>query len=209
MSKLTLLVQITIAALLACSFPASANLQLLEPLQVDHYLLHDACLNVLNEQVSWELYASIVYLNMGAYFDRPSVSRAGFGKFFRDQSQEEYEHASKIIEYVNKRNATIKAISVNDSPKNEWSSPKEALADAIKLEKQVYAKLQHIHSVADQQCNDAHLTDFLESYYFVEQVDSIKELQMMYTTLNVDDSSAASTIEYWENIRLGKQKDEL
>lgn len=206
MSKLTLLVQITIAALLVCGFPASANLEIQESLKVDHYLLHDACLNVLNEQVSWELYASIVYLNMGAYFDRPSVSRAGFGKFFRDQSKEEYEHASKFIEYMNKRNATVTAISVSDSPKNEWNSPKEALGDAIKLEKQVYAKLQHIHSVADQQCNDAHLTDFLESYFFVEQVDSIKELQMMYTTLNVDDST---TIEYLENVRLEKQKDEL
>lgn len=175
----------------------------------DLYLMHDACVSVLNDQINWELYASLVYLNMAGYFDRPTVARPGFSKFFKDQSLEEYGHASKIIEYVNKRNATVKRISVDESPKSEWSTPKEALADAIKLEKHVYSKLQHIHDIADQKCQDNHLKDFLESYYFTEQVDSIRELQAMLTTLDIENPSTASLIEYMEDVKLRDSKSEL
>lgn len=199
---------ITVCTLLLCGHQlASADSQ---PTirQVDHYLLHDACGSVLNEQISWELYASLVYLNMAAYFDRPSVAKPGYAQFFKDQSLEEYSHASKFIDYINSRNSTVKRLSVDESPKSEWSSPKEALTDAIKLEKHVYGKIQHIHDVADQTCQDAHLTDFLESYYFIEQVNSIKELQEMLTTISVEDSSTSTLIEYLEDKQLAKKKKE-
>lgn len=168
----------------------------------DVYLLHESCENVINEQISWETYASLVYLNMAGYFDRPSVARPGFAKFFRDQSLEEYGHVNKFIDYINKRNGTVKGIAVDPSEKFDWSSPREALKDAIKLEKHVYGKIQHLHSVADQKCNDAHLTDFLESYFFVEQVDSIRELQTMLSTITVDDPTATAVIEHMEDVRL-------
>lgn len=31
---------------------------------LDHYKLHDSCLEALNEQINEELYASMVYMNM-------------------------------------------------------------------------------------------------------------------------------------------------
>lgn len=209
---MSILIKTTLAAVLlvSCTFVGAnldLKLNLLEKEATDHYLLNDACLNVLNEHVGWELYASVVYLNMAGYFDRPSVARLGYGKFFKDQSKEEYEHATKFIEYITKRNGVVKPITIEDSPKSEWNSPKDALADAIKLEKHVYAKIQHIHSVAEQQCNDAHLTDFLEGYFFTEQVDSISQLTTMFTKLDVSDPGAASVIDYLEDARL--RKDEL
>ncbi|CAA3006499.1 soma ferritin-like [Olea europaea subsp. europaea] len=175
----------------------------------DYYLIHNDCLNALNEQISWELYASIVYLNMAAYFDRPSVAHHGYAKFFRDQSLEEYNHAGKFIDYINTRNGTVKRISIDESPKNEWFSPREALLDAIKLEKHVYAKIQYIHDVADQKCQDSHLTDFLESYYFIEQVDSIKELQTMLTKIDLADPTASAVIVHITDEKLKKSKEDL
>lgn len=175
----------------------------------DYYLLHNDCLNVLNEQISWELYASIVYLNMAAYFDRPSVARNGYAKFFKDQSLEEYGHAAKFIDYINSRNGTVKRIAVDESPKNHWPSPREALADAIKLEKHVYAKIQYIHDVANQKCQDSHLTDFLEGNYFTEQVESINELQTMLTKIDIADSSAAAVITHITDEKLKKSKKDL
>uniref|UniRef100_A0A6G1SBP2 Ferritin n=1 Tax=Aceria tosichella TaxID=561515 RepID=A0A6G1SBP2_9ACAR len=199
---------LTLASLSVCGLLVSADDNGSLPFQ-DYYLLHNDCLNVLNEQISWELYASIVYLNMAAYFDRPSVARNGYAKFFKDQSLEEYGHAAKFIDYINSRNGTVKRISIEESPKNEWSSPRDALMDAIKLEKNVYAKIQYIHDVAEQKCQDSHLTDFLESYYFTEQVDSIKELQTMLTKINVADPSASAVIVHMTDERLKKSKDDL
>lgn len=206
MSRATcLVIALVCASLTNCVLVASAEDNGSQALQ-DHYLLHVDCLNVLNEQISWELYASIVYLNMAAYFARPTVARDGYAKFFREQSLEEYGHAAKFIDYINSRNGTVKRISIDESPKNEWSSPREALADAIKLEKYVYAKIQYIHDVADQKCQDVHLADFLESDYFTEQVESIKELQTMVTKLDVVDVSASAVIDFMTDERLLRAK---
>lgn len=173
-----------------------------EQLSRDLYLIHDDCNNALNDQVGWELYASLVYMNMAGYFGKPTVARPGFAKFFKDQSLEEYTHASKFIDYINKRNGTVRRLSVEDSPKSDWSSPVEALNDAIKLEKHVYAKIQHIHNMAEIKCQDGHLTDFLDTYFITEQVDSIRELQEMLSTLSVADQAAATMIEYMEDVKL-------
>ena len=206
MSRSLSFLAVLVCAILV-SFMLATNAQDNGSLSIqDHYLLHVDCLNLLNEQISWELYASIVYLNMAAYFDRPSVARNGYAKYFRDQSQEEYDHAGKFIDFINSRNGTVKRISVDESPKNEWSSPREALSDAIKLEKHVYAKIQYIHDVADQKCQDSHLTDFLESYFFTEQVESIQELQTMLTKVDVADPSAATVITHITDERLKKGK---
>lgn len=173
---------------------------------VDHYTMHGSCATMVDNHISLELYASMVYLNMAGYFDRPTVARAGYAKFFRDQSQEEYNHAAKFIDYLNKRNSTVKRIAIEESPKAEWASPREALEDAMTLEKHVLAKIHSIHEVAEQQCDDKHLTDFLESEFYTEQVDSIREIQYMITTISVKDPSAASVIEYTEDKKLLKGK---
>lgn len=211
MFKSTSILVVSVCALLVCVADGQVGHADDSDNQIheDHYLLHPDCSDVLNTQISWELYASIVYMNMGAYFDRPSVARNGYAKYFKDQSLEEYGHAAKFIDYINSRNGTVKRISIDESPKSDWSSPREALADAIKLEKHVYAKIQHIHDVADQKCQDAHLMDFLETYYFTEQVDSIKELQTMLTKISVTDSSASAVIDHItdERLRKGKKED--
>lgn len=197
-----------LASLAVCCVLVNADDNGVLPFQ-DYYILHNDCLNALNEQISWELYASIVYLNMAAYFDRPSVARNGYAKFFKDQSLEEYNHAAKFIDYINSRNGTVKRISIEESPRNEWLSPKDALMEAIRLEKNVYAKIQYIHDVAEQKCQDSHLTDFLEGYFFTEQVDSIKELQTMLTKINVADPSASSVIVHMTDEKLKNSKEDL
>lgn len=184
-----------------------SNSDLLGHGPTDLYNLHDECSAALNEQLSLELYASIVYLNMAAYFNRPSVAKSGFAKYFEDQSKEEYAHATKFIDYINKRNGTVKRISVEESPKFEWESAKEALSDALKLEKHVLAKIGNIRNIADQKCQDPHLIDFLETEFFTEQMDSISEILRMITNLSTRDLSSFQLVEYLEDKKLLKTND--
>lgn len=205
MKKVTLtstLLLITICSVFLNQNLVRGDLETQDSETTKHYFLQKACLDVLNAQINWELYASIVYMNMYGYFNKPGIGRPGFAKFFKEQSSEEYGHALKIIDYMNKRNGTVNRISVNESPKSEWDSPREALEDAIKLEHYVYAKLQHIHSVADQKCQDPHLMDFLETEYFDEQVKSIEELTLMLTKLGSQNAQEGPMLEYWEDGRL-------
>jgi len=153
----------------------------------DVYGLHDACKTAIQAQINVELGASLVYMNMAAHFGHPDVARRGFAKFFRDSSDEEKKHAEMLIDYLNKRGARVGALTVESPTKAAWTSGRDALEEAIVLEKAVFAKLYHVHHVAEQSCRDPHLMDFLEQPFFEEQVESIGQLNRLVAILRAMD----------------------
>uniref|UniRef100_A0A8W8JW36 Ferritin n=1 Tax=Magallana gigas TaxID=29159 RepID=A0A8W8JW36_MAGGI len=53
----------------------------------------------INRQINMELYACYTYQSMAYYFDRDDVALPGFSKFFKNSSDEEREHAEKLMKY--------------------------------------------------------------------------------------------------------------
>eukprot|EP01094_Clydonella_sp_ATCC50884_P011304 TRINITY_DN210_c0_g1_i1.p1 TRINITY_DN210_c0_g1~~TRINITY_DN210_c0_g1_i1.p1 ORF type:complete len:169 (-),score=87.35 TRINITY_DN210_c0_g1_i1:72-578(-) len=141
----------------------------------------DECEQGINAQIAMELDASQVYLSMAAFFERDDVALAGFQAFFQKSAEEEREHASKLIAYLNKRGGRVKISAVKE-PKQTWSSALEALEDALTLEKSVNESLLKLHATADRN-NDPQMTDYLEGEFLKEQVDAEKELADMITNL--------------------------
>jgi len=129
----------------------------------------------INRQINMELYASYVYMSMAYYFDRDDVAFPGLHKFFKKSSDEEREHAEKLMKYQNMRGGRIMLQPVAKPSNDEWNSPLEAMMAALELEKSVNTNLLKIHAVASGN-NDPQLCDFLETHYLEEQVRSIKEL---------------------------------
>ncbi|XP_073113395.1 ferritin-2, chloroplastic isoform X3 [Elaeis guineensis] len=70
------------------------------------------CEAALNEQINVEYNISYVYHAMFAYFDRDNVALKGLAKFFRESSEEEREHAEKLMVYQNKRGGRVKLQSI-------------------------------------------------------------------------------------------------
>uniref|UniRef100_A0A8D0BNV4 Ferritin n=1 Tax=Salvator merianae TaxID=96440 RepID=A0A8D0BNV4_SALMN len=68
---------------------------------------HPECEAFLNQLVNLELYASYAYLSMSYHFDRDDVALACMAKFLKEQSQEKWEHAEKVLQYQNKRGGHI------------------------------------------------------------------------------------------------------
>merc|ERR1711922_82499 len=62
----------------------------------------------INKQINMELAAANDYLSMSAYFGRSDVSLHGFAAWFRNSSNEEREHADKLIDYQNLRGGIVK-----------------------------------------------------------------------------------------------------
>merc|ERR1711879_1102608 len=62
---------------------------------------------MINKQINMELHASYVYMSMAAYFERDDVALHGFAKRFRENSDEEREHAQKFIDYQNRRGGRV------------------------------------------------------------------------------------------------------
>jgi len=143
---------------------------------------HEECEDALNKQINLELYASYVYLSMAYYFDRSDVALPGLYKYFKKASGEEREHAMKFLTYQNKRGGDVVLTDIQAPSRRNWNSAKDAMTEALQLEKKVNQKLLELHGIASTH-NDANFMDFLETEYLQEQVDAIKEIADHVTNL--------------------------
>ncbi|TKY56902.1 Ferritin-4 [Spatholobus suberectus] len=128
---------------------------------------------------SVEYNVSYVYHAMFAYFDRDNVALRGLAKFFKESSEEEREHAEKLMEYQNKRGGRVKLQSIV-MPLSEFDHADKgdalhAMELALSLEKLTNEKLLNLHGVAMKNC-DVQLADFVESEFLGEQVEAIKRI---------------------------------
>jgi ferritin heavy chain len=136
---------------------------------------HSECEAMVNKQINLELYASYVYQSMAWYFDRDDVALHGFHKFFKESSEEEREHAEKLMKFQNARGGRIVLQGIEKPERDEWGSGLEAMQMALALEKNVNQVVLDLHKLADQH-HDGHMTNFLESNFLDEQVESIKKI---------------------------------
>ena len=136
----------------------------------------------INKQINMELYASYVYQSMAMYFDRDDVALPGFSSLFKHNSEEEREHAEKLMKYLNKRGGRVVLSDIKRPENDEWGNGLSALQTALDLEKKVNQSLLDLHAVGTDK-NDPQFCDFLEGEFLEEQVEAIKELGDMITKL--------------------------
>ncbi|XP_013876927.1 ferritin, liver middle subunit [Austrofundulus limnaeus] len=149
----------------------------------------------INKMVNLELFASYTYTSMAFYFSRDDVALPGFAHFFKENSDEEREHAEKLMEFQNKRGGRIFLQDIKKPERNEWGSGLEAMQSALQLEKNVNQALLDLHKLASDR-TDPHLCDFLESHYLNEQVETIKKLGDYITNLTSMDANTNKMAEY-------------
>jgi len=137
---------------------------------------------LINKQINMELHASYVYMSMAAYFDRDDVALHGFAKRFRENSEEEREHAMKFITYQNMRGGRVVFQDISKAKTDEWTSALNAVEASLDLEKKVHEALLDLHKEADSH-GDAQLTDFIEGEYLKEQVEAQKEIGDLITKM--------------------------
>jgi len=141
---------------------------------------HEECEAAINKQINVELYASYVYQSMAHYYDRDDVSLPGMYKFFKDNSDEEREHAEKLMKYQNKRGGRIVLQAIAAPSHNEWGSVLDGLQFVLDLEKQVNQGLLDVHKTAVEK-TDPRLAHTLAGEYLKPQVEAIKKLGDMIT----------------------------
>lgn len=161
----------------------------------------------INKQINRELFASYTYLSMAMHFNRDDINLPGFHKFFKEASEEEREHAMKLMEYQNKRGGRVLLHGIMKPCETTWGNGLEAMKHALVLEKDVYQALLDLHNTASRS-EDPQLQDFLESNYLGEQVDSIKQLSDYINTLSRMEAAGQYALgEYqFDKITLGGEK---
>ena len=160
---------------------------------------HPECEAGVNKQINLELYAFYTYLSLVSYvhikthyfssellqshhFDRDDVALKGFSKFFKKSSDEELEHAEKLMKFQNQRGGRILLQDIKKPEKDEWGNGLDGMKTALMLERHVNQSLLDLHKIAEKH-DDPQMQDFLEGNYLQEQVEAIKELGDYVTNL--------------------------
>ena len=117
-----------------------------------------------------------------------NIALKGLANFFRESSEEEREHAEKLMKYQNMRGGRVKLFSILMPPSEfehvEKGDALYAMELALSLEKLVNEKLLNLHSVAEKH-NDVQLQEFVESEFLNEQVEAIKKIADYVTQLRM------------------------
>lgn len=141
-------------------------------------------------------------LSKAYYFDRDDVALPGMHWYFKHASDEEREHAMKLLKYLNKRGGRIILQDIKNPDAPGEMSAVEAMTKALDLEKEVnevnnnhnqanhiviallinIQSLLEVHSIASSH-NDVNMCDFIETEFLQEQVESIKEIADHVTNL--------------------------
>ncbi|KAH9553655.1 hypothetical protein CY35_08G023400 [Sphagnum magellanicum] len=145
-----------------------------------------SCEAAINEQINVEYNVSYAYHALFSYFDRDNVGLPGFAKYFKASSEEEREHAEKLMKYQNKRGGRVKLQSIL-MPVMEFDHPEKgdalySMELALALEKLTNEKLLSLHQVAVDN-NDPQMCDFIESEFLAEQVEAIKKISVYVSQL--------------------------
>lgn len=127
----------------------------------------------LNDQITNEFFASQLYLSMACMFD--SMSLKQLAKYFRRQTEEEREHALKILDYVLSVNGKVTLHAIAE-PARDWPGVTAMIEAALNHEKKVTGQINALVAQAEQD-KDYATRSFLR-WFVDEQVE--EEAGMTY-----------------------------
>lgn len=107
--------------------------------------LSDALTQAYNDQIQLEFESSFTYLQMGADFELRSLP--GMSKWMRLQSQEEYLHAMKFIQFVLDRGGRLQLKPIA-APAATPDGVVDAFETALRHEKRVTKAIHDLYAAA-------------------------------------------------------------
>lgn len=142
-----------------------------------------------NSHLQRELYAAYLYLSMAAYFEDANLP--GFTAWMKMQAKEEFEHAMKFWGHLYDRGSRVTLLAIEKPPAN-WTSPLDAVQDALEHERQVTRQIHDLYGRAKDE-KDYAAEAFLQSFV-VEQVEEERSAASIVDTLKKVGDSPASLL---------------
>ncbi len=120
----------------------------------------------INEQITKELYSAYLYTGMAAY--AASLGLSGVANWFKVQTREEVEHATKFMNYITEQGGKI-VLKTIDAPDQKFTSVAGLFEKTLAHEKVVTASINSLVVLAKKE-EDAATGIFLQ-WYVTEQVE--------------------------------------
>lgn len=146
--------------------------------------------DAINKQIHAELGASYSYLAMSAWCDRNNFG--GAARWLRMQSQEEYGHAMRLLDFMLARHARVDLRQLGQ-PRGEYKSLAEVFETAFEQEKEVSSQIDSIYELAFKE--KAYQAVVQLEWFLTEQVEEEKTCREVVAKLKMVGDDPASLLE--------------
>ena len=143
----------------------------------------------INKQIHHEFTTSYAYLALSAWF--ASQNLPGFANWMRVQHQEELTHAAKLIDFVVDRGGRVHLDALG-KPQADFSSPKDAVAAALKLEQATTALINNLYGLGAEEKDYA--THSRLQWFVDEQVEEEKNVGEILAMLKMAGDSKGTLL---------------
>ncbi len=120
----------------------------------------------ISDQITAEFYSSYLYLAMSAWCETQNLK--GFAGWMRIQSEEEKEHAFKLLDYLVNRGGRV-MLGVLEAPPGDFDSVQDVFEKTLAHEKEVTASIHKLNEMAMQEKDYATSTHL--QWFITEQVE--------------------------------------
>jgi bacterioferritin B len=139
---------------------------------------------LLQEQIYSEFTNAQQYIAMAVYFDGAELRQ--LAKHFYAQAVEERNHAMMLVQYLLDRDARVEIPGV-DGVRNQFDTPRDALAQALDQERAVTEQVSRLAAVARDEGD--YLGEQFMQWFLKEQVE---EVALMTSLVRVADRAGAN-----------------
>ncbi|MBI5686508.1 MAG: ferritin [Verrucomicrobia bacterium] len=143
----------------------------------------------INKQINHEFTTAYTYLAMSAWFASKNLS--GFAHWMHVQHQEELTHAAKLFDFVIDRGGRVELEAIG-KPKGDYSSPKDAVAAALKLEQTTTALINNLYGLGAEEKDYA--THSRLQWFVDEQVEEEKSVSEILAKLEMAGASNGTVL---------------
>ncbi len=142
--------------------------------------ISDTMCDAINRHINAEFYSSYLYLSMSAFCD--SIDLPGFAHWMRVQSREEYDHAIRLLDYVQDRDGRVALLPV-EQPPIEFDSVEQVMEATLAHERHVSDLINGLYALAAQDGDFA--TQVMLQWFVNEQVEEEKTARDVIAALRM------------------------
>ena len=135
--------------------------------------------DAFNRHINAEFYSSYLYLSMSTYCD--SIDLPGFARWMRIQSQEEYDHAMRLLTYLEDRDGRVTLLPIGQPP-IEFDSVEDVMRQTLSHEQHVSVLINQLYSAAAADGDFA--SQVMLQWFVNEQVEEEKAARDVIASLD-------------------------
>ena len=152
--------------------------------------MNQRVVEAINRQINSELSASYSYLAMSVWCERQKFT--GAARWLRLQSQEEYMHGMKLLDFLLARDCNVELRAI-EAPKVSFSSLLDVFESGLNQEQEVSKQIDALYETAFTQKAFAAVAEL--QWFLTEQVEEEKTAREIVTKLQMVGNDPASLLD--------------